>query len=375
MLALTAKQNSKINIRFALEQIAARRQAKEKIPSWSVNYKLIFPPKISVEQSSSETTAKYKAELCKGKKFADLTGGMGVDFSFISQNFNHAFYVEKDEYLSKLAKHNFDVLGLKNVEIINCDSNMFLENTAHLDCIYIDPSRRNAKGKKEILLENCSPDILKVKDIILQKSESALIKLSPVFDITELERKLDNIRQIHIIAVKNECKELLVKMENDRAKNDIEIVCVNITDSDRQIFSFKQTDEKNIEYDFVQNPQKYLYEPNAAIQKSGGLRSFTQKFNLKVLNTNSRIYTSDIHIKNFCGRIFVVENVFPFNKNNLKNSLKHIKKANITVRNFPLSVAALRKTLGGISEGGDIYLFATTLFDGSKVIIQCRKDI
>jgi 16S rRNA G966 N2-methylase RsmD len=374
LLALAAKQNSEIDIRFALEQIAARQQAKEKIPSWYSNDKLVFPPKISVEQCSSEAAARYKAELCKGETFADLTGGFGVDFSFISQNFNHSFYVEKDEYLSKLAKHNFDVLGLKNVETVNCSSDTFLENATKFDCIYIDPSRRSANSKKEILLENCSPDILKIKNIILKKSKNVIIKLSPVFDIVELERKLTNIRQIHVIAVKNECKELLVNLEQCADNKSIEIVCVNITGNNKQIFSFSPLVEKSLEYDFVQNVQKYLYEPNVAVQKSGGFKSLARKFNLKALNINSKIYTSDIFINDFCGRIFTVENVFAFNKTELKKNLKNIKKANITVRNFPLSVADLRTKLN-IDEGGDIYLFATTLFDGGKVIIKCRKDI
>ncbi|MDR2125879.1 MAG: SAM-dependent methyltransferase [Prevotellaceae bacterium] len=374
LLALAAKQNLEINVRFALEQIAVRQQAKEKIPSWYINGKIIFPPKISIEQCSSEATAKYKADLCKGKNFVDLTGGFGVDFSFISQHFSHSFYIEKDEYLSKLARHNFDILGLKNVEISNCSSEEFLENDATFDCIYIDPSRRNSNNKKEILLENCSPDITKIKDTLLQKSQTVIIKLSPVFDITEIKRKLKNIQQIHIIAVKNECKELLVKLEQNYDTDNIEIVCANITDNGKQIFSFNHLAEKNIECNFVQNVQKYLYEPNVSVQKSGGFKSVAKKFNLNVLNINSKIYTSDSLINDFCGRIFVVENMFLFSKTALKTNLKSIKQANITVRNFPLSVDDLRAKLN-IGEGGDIYLFATTLFDGSKVIIQCRKDI
>ncbi|MDR3226284.1 MAG: RsmD family RNA methyltransferase [Prevotellaceae bacterium] len=373
-LALATKQNSDIDIRFALEQITARQHAKEKIPSWYANNKLIFPPKISVEQCSSEATAMYKAELCKGEKFADLTGGLGIDFSIISQHFSHSVYVEKDEHLARIAKHNFNILDLKNIEIVNCDSTKFLADTTNFDCIYIDPSRRNANNKKEILLENCSPNILEISDILLQKSKCVLIKLSPVFDIAELLKKIDNIKQIHIVAVKNECKELLVKLEKNSDKNDIEIICVNITNSGKQMFSFNVNDEKNSEYDFVQNVQKYLYEPNAAIQKSGGFKCFANKFQLKTLNANSKIYTSDIFNSHFCGRIFEVEKVIPFNKNELKTNLKNIKKANITVRNFPLSVADLRKKLN-IADGGDTYLFATTLFDGRKgIIVVSRKS-
>ncbi|MDR2293366.1 MAG: class I SAM-dependent methyltransferase [Prevotellaceae bacterium] len=373
LLALAAKQNPEINISFALNQIAAHQQAKQKIPSWYLNDKLVFPPKISMEQCSSEATARYKANLCKGENFADLTGGSGIDFSFMSQNFKRSFYVEKDEYLSKLAKYNFDVLALKNIEIINCSSNIFLEDSVNFDWIYIDPSRRNVNNKKEILIENCSPDILKIKNIILKKSKNTLIKLSPVFDLVELQRKLSNITQIHVVAVKNECKELLVKMEQN-CDNNIEIVCVNINDSGKQIFSFNPANEKKIEYDFVQNVQKYLYEPNVAIQKSGGFKSIAQRFGLKAINANSKIYTSDTYITDFYGRIFIVEDVVSFNKTELKTNLKNIKKANITVRNFPLSVADLRKKLN-IDEGGDIYLFATTIFNGGKVIIKCRKDI
>jgi 16S rRNA G966 N2-methylase RsmD len=373
-LALATKQNSNVDIGFALEQITARQHAKEKIPSWYANNKLIFPPKLSVEQCSSEITAMYKAELCKGENFADLTGGLGIDFSIISQHFNHSVYVEKDEHLAQIAKHNFNVLDLKNIEIANCDSTKFLANTTNFDCIYIDPSRRNTNNKKEILLENCSPNILEINDILLQKSNGVLIKLSPVFDIAELLKKLDNIKQIHIVAVKNECKELLVKLEKNSDKNDVEIICVNITNSGKQLFSFNLNDEKNSEYDFVQNVQKYIYEPNAAIQKSGGFKCLANKFQLKTLNANSKIYTSNIFNSHFFGRVFEVEKVIPFNKNELKTNLKNIKKANITVRNFPLSVADLRKKLN-ITDGGDTYLFATTLFDGKKVILVLSRKL
>jgi len=375
-LALKANTNetANVDIDFALAQIHSRQRAKEKLNDWYSNFDLVFPPALPVEQCSSETAAKYKAGLCKGKKFIDLTGGFGVDFAFIAQNFEHSIYVEKDKNLAEIAKHNFDVLNLKNIEIINCDSRTFIEKIDSADCIYIDPSRRSANNKKEILLENCSPNILEIKDILLQKSKTVLIKLSPVFEIAELLKKFDNIRQIHIVAVKNECKELLVALENNYDKNYIEIVCANISDNKNQTFSFRLDDEKKLDCDFVQNVQNYLYEPNVAIQKSGGFKSLAKKFNLKMLNVNSKIYTSNDYAGEFCGRIFSVDNVFIFNKTEIKTKLKNIKKANITVRNFPLSVAELRKKLN-ISEGGEIYLFATTLLDGKKVIVKCRKDI
>jgi 16S rRNA G966 N2-methylase RsmD len=374
-LALNAKtdENANIDVSFALEQIKSRQRAKEKLHNWYSNFDLIFPPAVSVEQCSSESAAKYKANLCKGKIFIDLTGGFGVDFAFLSQNFEHSIYLEKDKNLAEIAKHNFDVLNLKNIEIKNCDSHMFIDSIDNVDCIYIDPSRRSANNKKEILLENCSPDILEIKDTLLQKSNTVLIKLSPVFEIAEVLKKLDNVKQIHIIAVKNECKELLVLLEKNCDTNNIEIICANISNAANQMFSFRMRDEKEIDYECVQNVQKYLYEPNASIQKSGGFKSLAKKFNLKMLNINSKIYTSNTYKGDFCGRIFTVENVFTFNKNEIKTDIKSIQKANITVRNFPLSVADLRKKLN-IAEGGEIYLFATTLFDGKKVIVKCHKD-
>ena len=374
LLALKANANENADIDFALEQIHSRQHAKEKLNDWYSNFDLVFPPTLSVEQCSSEIAAKYKANLCKGKNFVDLTGGFGVDFAFIAPNFERSMYVELDKNLAEIAKHNFNVLNLKNIEIVNCNSCEFIENIDSADCIYIDPSRRSVNNKKEILLENCSPNILEIKDILLQKSKTVLIKLSPVFEIAELLKKLDSIRQIHIVAVKNECKELLVVLESGCDNTDIEIVCANMADSKSQIFSFRMNDEKKLDYDFVQNVQNYLYEPNVAIQKSGGFKSLVKKFNLKALNANSKIYTSNCYTGDFCGRIFAVENVFAFNKTEIKNNLKNIKKANVTVRNFPLSVAELRKKLN-IAEGGEIYFFATTLFDGKKVIVKCRKDI
>ena len=371
LLALKAKKYSDVEINFALEQINSRRQAKEKLPNIYANTKLIFPPSVSMEQCSSEATAAYKAELCGEEKLLDITGGFGVDFLYMSKKFKHAVYVEKNEYLAEIAKHNFDILEIKNAEVLNCDSSLILDNSEKFDCIYIDPSRRANDNSRKILLEDCSPNILEIKDLLLQKSKKVIIKLSPIFDITELMRKFD-CKRIHIVAVKNECKELLVELEQNCSEN-LKIVCVNITNKGRQIFEFICEDEKNLEYNFVPFPQKYLYEPNAAVQKSGGFKSVATKFNLNALNANSKIYTSDVFVDDFCGRIFTVEKVFSFNKKELKTNLENIKKANISVRNFPLSVADLRKKLN-IAEGGDIYLFATTLFDNSKVIIQCSKS-
>jgi 16S rRNA G966 N2-methylase RsmD len=403
-LALSAKRNAEIDMPFALQQIKARQSARTKLPAWYANENLIFPAQISVEQSSSEQTAMYKAALIdKGiaepapnyrgqarndrsnsEILLDLTGGMGVDTAFLSQKFTKTIYVERNADLCETAKHNFSALGLQNIEVENADAADFLAKTEKVDCIFIDPARRDVRGKKVAAFADCEPNILEMLPELLQKAETVLIKTSPMLDISQAIGELRCVAEVHIVAVENECKELLFLLKKDVA-NEPTLVAVHFPKNKAvQVFSFTLNEERNAECRFAEKPEKYLYEPNAALLKAGAYKLIAKKFNLKKLHPNSHLYTSDVlychsdesqnplfpeiagQARNdktdFQGRIFIIE----------EDNLKTIKQANIAVRNFPETAENLRRKLK-INDGGDVYLFATTLFDGRKVLIKCRK--
>lgn len=373
VLLLQSARYPDVDMAWIAQQITGRKKAKEKIPTWYQKENLLYPPVISMEQCSSESTAKYKAELCSGNSLLDLTGGFGVDTAFMSEKFISTTYIERNVELAKITAYNFKQLGLSNINVEQGNSIDILYSSQEVDWLYIDPARRKLSQQKALLLSDCEPNILEHQEQLLKKAKNVLIKLSPLFDITELSRLFSNAASIHIISVDNECKELLLYL-NREENNSLDIICVNIPKTgERQQFSFKFSDEAQASADFTSGILKYLYEPNASIQKSGGVKSFADSFSLQMVHPNTRLYTSCQHINNFQGRSFVVESVFGFSKQELKSNLADVKKANITIRNFPLSVAELRKKLG-LQDGGDVYLFATTLISGKKVLIRCRKD-
>ena len=367
-LALQSKRYPTVDMREAVVQIEGWQQAREKLPAWAAVDGIIYPPKISMEQCSSEKTAKYKAALIEGENFADLTGGFGIDFSYMAQRFNKAFYIERNERLCDIAKANFSLLGLEHTKVMNGNSEELLATLPHLDWIFVDPARRDGDGRKVVALSDCEPNIVELD--LLSKADMVMVKCSPMLDITLACRQLRRVSSVHIVSVNNECKELILIL-NSNDFTGLSTYCVNILKDGIQEFSFTQDEEDSAATSYCSEIGKYLYEPNASIQKAGCPNSLSARCKVEKLHPNSHLYTSDELVHGFPGRIFEVIEVFGFSKADIKR-VQALGKANITVRNFPESVQQLRKRLK-LADGGDNYIFATTLNNGSKVLVLCKK--
>lgn len=375
-LALQAKKFPQVDMNAAIVQIAGRQAAADKIPSWHATEGIVYPRHLSLEQCSSELTARYKASLAKGNTLTDLTGGFGIDCAFLSAGFRQVTYVERQEELCEIASHNFPLLGLNHIAVCHEDAVEHLRNMPHADCIFIDPARRNGHGGKTIAIADCEPDVATLEEELLSKATRVMIKLSPMLDLTLALKDMKHVGEVHVVSVNNECKELLLIVTNaENAKPPaVPIVCVNLTNKETQRFVFTREEEQAAECAYTDRIGKYLYEPNASILKAGAFRSIASRYGLQKLHPNSHLYTSDLPVEGFPGRTFEVQSTFPLNKKEIKEALAGIRKANLTVRNFPASVAELRKRIN-LAEGGDDYLFATTLNDGKKVIIRGRKTV
>ena len=358
--------NAKVDMALALRQIEARQLLRKKVPSWSDNPDLLFPAHLSVEQCSSEATALYKASLLEGDTFADLTGGLGVDCHFISQHFKATDYVEVNPELCEIAKTNYTVLLDNYIKVINESSENYLSRCEPKDCLFIDPARRDNYGRKTVSIADCTPNIVELQELMLQKAKKAMVKLSPMLDITKALEALHHVSEVHVVAVANECKELLFVMEQG-FKGEPEITCVNL-----------QTKQPKVQFmmdcfaSLATTVQTYLYEPNAALMKAGCFGLLSERYSVQKLHRNSHLYTSEQLVSDFPGRIFKVDGWAPFNKKTKQTLLAGIEKASIATRNFPLSVAELRKTLR-IANGDETYLFATTIANDQKVIISTHK--
>ena len=370
-LALQGKRYPSVDIREAVAQIEGWQQAREKLPAWAATAGIIYPPKISMEQCSSEQTAKYKASLLGGGRFADMTGGFGIDFSYICRGFDEAFYIERNERLCEIACSNFSLLGLDHARVMNGNSEELLASLPQLNWIFVDPARRDGDGRKVVALSDCEPNVVELEETMLAKASNVMIKCSPMLDITLACRQLNSVVAVHVVAVNNECKELLFVLGRGKA-DDCAIHSVNILKDGMQQFVFTQADEASCLIDYSKEVGKYLYEPNSAIQKAGCSRVLAKRLGVKKLHANSQLYTADILIPDFPGRVFEVVEVFGFSKAEVKK-IQTMQKANITVRNFPESVQQLRKRLK-LSDGGDNYIFATTLADERKVLVICKKE-
>ncbi|MBR5204036.1 MAG: SAM-dependent methyltransferase [Bacteroidaceae bacterium] len=371
-LALQAKKYPQVDMAMAVVQIAGRQIAEAKVPSWYRTEGLLYPKHLSMEQCSSEATAIYKAGLVEGDSFADLTGGFGIDCSFLSRKFKQADYVERQAELCELAKHNFPLLGL-SIGVHNEDGVEYLKQMQPVDCLFLDPARRDGHGGKTVAIADCEPDVSALEDLLVEKAKKVMVKLSPMLDLSLALKHLKYVREVHIVSVNNECKELLLILQKESASLDITIHCEHIVNaSEHQSFSFTQEQERTSDCPLATEVGAYLYEPNASILKAGAYRSLTQIYACKKLHASSHLYTSEQFIEDFPGRRFKVEAVSGFGKKELKEFLQGMEKANLTIRNFPSSVADLRKRLK-LKEGGEDYLFATTLADESKVMIKCRK--
>ena len=376
-LALQASKHQNIDINEALVQIAGRQIAEKKIPTWAKEDLIQYPKHLSMEQCSSEVTAKYKATLVKGNSLTDLTAGFGVDFSFIARNFKKADYVERQETLCELAKHNFNVLGLNHAGIHNTDGIEYLKTMEPVDCLFLDPARRDANGGKTVAINECEPDVCALEPLLVEKGRKVLIKLSPMLDMHSALNELKWVSELHIVSVNNECKELILILEKgdtamQEAKKEITISCEQVVNNfSSQHFSYTLSEEKSSPCMLAERIGNYLYEPGAALLKAGPYRLLTTRYQVEKLHPNSHLYTSE-KLVDFPGRCFEVISYTGFGKKELKAFLKDVDKANLTVRNFPTTVADLRKKLK-LKEGGDLYIFATTLANGEKVLIKGKK--
>ena len=412
-LALS-KFPEEIDKQFVIRQIQAQQILKKKLPSWAENDELIFPKKLSLEQCSSELTAKYKAQLStklhetsrkisadlcdlvdEKRILVDLTGGMGVDTAFFSDNFDNTYYVEMQEELCDIARHNFQILN-KNIEVVNDNAEHFLTICCEVDCIYLDPARRDEYGRKMVSLHDCSPDVAELQDVLFEKAKTIMVKLSPMLDIDIVKKELKNIKEIHIVAVKNECKEILVLLSQQTLPmaHGSQLIATDLRENWN--FSFTEDEEQNAEWTLADKVGKYLYEPGVAFMKAGCFKLLSQKYNLDKLHRSSHLYTSDELVPDFPGRIFEVIKVVPFDKKTKKSLWETqrrkdakmqsvedsatlslcdsatLKKANIAVRNFPLSAEELKKNLG-LQDGSEFYIFGTTMKGEKKIVVLAKK--
>ena len=371
-LSLLSDKYPQVDMSLAIRQITGKQKTKHKIPTYFACDNLLYPVKLSLEQSSSEITAIHKSARIEGKTLIDMTGGFGVDSFFFSSKFDKVIYVERQKELCELARHNFDVLNRKNIEVINDSAEKILDETDKVNWIYLDPARRTETGKKVVLLSDCEPNVAELAEKLLIKGDNIMIKLSPMIDLVSLTKELPNIAEIQVISVENECKEVVVIL-SIKAESKIQIKTTNYPNTKSvENFDFNLNDEPTAKVNFTNNPQTYLYEPNASIMKSGAFKSISEHFKIDKLHINSHLYTSEALLAHFPGRIFKVEKTYDFSKSSMKEFHSETQKANLSIRNFPMTVNELRKKLK-LSEGGDVFVFATTLIDGKKVLISCKK--
>lgn len=365
-LALQKNPFPEYNWTDILNQVAAKSKAKEKLPTWFSTPGIVYPSKISVEQTSSEKTASYKSTLVSGENLIDLTGGFGVDDYYFSKQIKEVLHCEINSGLSDSVSHNFKALEVENIQCIPGDSLAILKRlNKKFDWIYIDPSRRNEAKGKVFMLKDCLPNVPELLDTYFSYSERILIKTAPILDISAGLSELKNVKTIHIIAIDNEVKELLWELHRSFT-GDISIKTINLSKKiERFDFNFNQ-----IASPIYSLPKKYLYEPNSAIMKSGGFDKIGGFYEIDKLHPHSHLYTSDDSI-DFPGRSFIIQKNIPYTKSEMKSLLEN-KKMNITTRNFPETVEAIRKKWK-IKEGGNDYCFFTTDLNNHKIVLICTK--
>jgi 16S rRNA G966 N2-methylase RsmD len=371
-LALQARRHPGLPVPELVRQIQARQKARTKLPEWADNPDLAFPPALSVEQASSARTAAFKAALVDGQHLADLTGGFGADTAAFAQVVAHVDYVERDPKLVAVVAYNLRQLGIGNVTTHATDALDFLKNTStHFDWLYLDPARRDTAARKTFRLHDCEPDVLKIMPLLLSKADKILLKTSPMLDIEQAIQELGYVRRLWVLAVDNECKEVLYELGQEAAI-DPERYAINLRrDGSQQEFRVNRAREARAIPRYAE-AQQYIYEPNAAVLKAGAFRSIGTAFEFLKLHQHSHLYTSDVLRTDFPGRIFRVLAVEKADGAALKAHLGPEARAHVTTRNFPDSVADFRRRTG-IREGGDIYLFATTDLRGRLVVLVCEK--
>ena len=373
-LLLNAGKFPGVDVPLAVEQILARRQIKDKLPEWYKQDALIYPSRISAEQCSSECTARYKQNLIpENAVLCDLTGGLGVDTFYYSLKAKEVLYLERYPAYCEAARNNFDILHAGNIRVTEADSILYVKQMPPVDIFFVDPARRGDGNKRIFALQECEPDLVSLKLSLLEKAPKLIAKISPMADIQHTLSLLPETTEVHVLSVKNECKELIFVMERNTRNTDPDIYCVNFrTMKEAQTFHFTFSHEQQTMATLANTVGNCLFEPNASILKAGAFKSIAYKMRLEKLHPNSHLYTSDHVIPGFPGRQFIVEEVLKFNGRLCKTLHRNIPEANITVRNFPLGADELRKRMK-IKDGGDVYLFATTIGHEEKVLLKCRK--
>lgn len=364
-LALSGAKAEGIDLTFALQQIAGWQTARKKLPTWAATEGVVYPPHLNMEQCSSEQTATYKRSTLPVSKgtFVDLTGGFGVDFCWMSSAFERRIYVERHADLCKVARHNFPLLGVE-AEVVCEDAEVYLRRMEHAKVIFIDPARRDQHGGRTYGIADCTPNVIELLPLLREKADYIILKLSPMLDWRKAVDDLKGVGEVHIVSVDNECKELLLIVRS-QPSDTLRLVCVN----DDDIWEVPI-----IEASYEQRKMEavYLYEPNASIMKAGCFREVEQTFGVQQLATNSHLFVSDHELCHFPGRRFVVDAITSLNKQELKARIGQMERANIAVRNFPMSAEQLRKKLK-LKDGGEVYIFGTTLQDGTHQLFICRK--
>ena len=379
-LALRGTKDPEVDLAFALQQIDGHRRAMEKLPSWAAIEGIVWPSHLSMEQCSSEQTARYKAEVAgSGVSFVDLTAGFGVDAAFIAQGFQRAVCVELQPELCVVSSANFQLLGFQQMEVVNGNGIDYLHTMTPVDLVFIDPARRDEHGGRTYGIADCTPNVLEIMDELLTKALRVLIKLSPMLDwrkaVNDLGTK--NVSAVHIVSVDNECKELLIEVVSDQykvnsAEPSLRVVCVNLlSDGTSQKFEYDPSVSVANEPPSLTSFQ-FLYEPNASLMKAGCFDVLARCYGVVQADVNSHLFFSDRQVASFPGRGFIIEKVTSMSKRELKESLAGVAQANITVRNFPVSAEELRRRLK-LRDGGDVFIFATTVENEGHRLFICRK--
>mgnify|MGYP002679745295 CR=1 FL=1 len=406
-LALQASRYPDVDMPFALNQIQGWQTAQRKLPSWAACDGVVYPPHLNMEQCSSEPTARYKQQVARrwveavqpdaDTCMTDLTGGFGVDFSFTSRCFSSATYVERNASLCDVVSANLPRLGIQNATAKCAEAEDVLEQLKPQTMIFLDPARRDEHGAKTVLIADCTPDVCQLLPRLMEKSQFVMLKLSPMLDwhkaIVDLDGK---VREVHIVSVDGECKELLLVLADNGTKN-VQVFCVDIQsrpDSEGQYprSEFVYSIATNAQEEMVENNSKlenstsaqptnskfktqnskFLHEPNASVMKAGCFDEIARAYGISAISRNSHLFLSDREIEGFPGRSFAIDAVTTMNKRQLRQTLSGMKQANIAVRNFPLSVAELRKRLK-LNDGGDTYIFATTTSEGDHILMLTHK--
>ncbi len=392
-LALKLKTSDTFDARWVLQQISARQTIRQKLPDWYANAQLEFPSSLPLEQCSSQTAARFKLDVLRdflrrisdengeiaypnrNLSGADLTGGLGVDASCLSEAFVRYDYVERQSSLCALAQSNFAVLDKRHIRVINGEAEDYLSQMeGPLDFIYLDPARRDDVGRKVAALADCSPDVSALAPQLLKKARAVMLKLSPMLDLSLAVRSLPSVAEVFVVSVDNDCKEMLLLLSSCLNIGNIPVKTVNFRKSKpTQTYCFDLNGENQAMVSYTACLGKYLYEPNAAVMKAGAFKSLTRDFPVQALHPNSHLYTSAQYVEDFPGKIFDIIGIFPPSAKSSRQFLKRQGRLNVSVRNYPSSPAEILKALG-IKEGGDKQLFATTLNDESHIWLLCAQS-